>query len=50
MECAECEWNVYQGHAPWCSRAGGCFGHCDPEGWFAPCRLTHQPTDGGTDA
>jgi hypothetical protein len=20
MECAECEWNVYHGHAPDCSR------------------------------
>jgi hypothetical protein len=23
--------------APW-DRFDGCFGHCDPEGWHAPCR------------
>lgn len=23
--------------APW-DRADGCFGHCDPEGWWVPCR------------
>ena len=23
--------------APW-DRPDGCFGHCDPEGWHAPCR------------
>lgn len=25
--------------APW-DRLDGCFGHCDPEGWYAPCTLT----------
>ena len=25
--------------APW-DRLDGCFGHCDPEGWYAPCALT----------
>lgn len=29
--------------APW-DRADGCFGHCDPEGWYAPCR-DPKPTD-----
>lgn len=27
--------------APW-FRVDGCFGHCDREGWFAPCRRTSR--------
>lgn len=26
--------------APW-ERPDGCFGHCEPEGWYAPCRNPH---------
>jgi hypothetical protein len=28
---------VWRNRAPW-DRADGRFGHCDPEGWHAPCR------------
>lgn len=28
-------------NAPW-DRCDGCFSHCDPEGWYAPCRASEE--------
>lgn len=28
---------------PW-DRPDGCFGHCDPEGWYAPCKGVKNST------
>lgn len=34
----ESSWVVDESAAPW-ARRDGCFAHCDPEGWFAPCQM-----------
>jgi hypothetical protein len=34
----ESSWVVDESAAPW-ARRDGCFAHCDPEGWFSPCRV-----------